>query len=678
MPSSRGDYQTNVAMLAGGDSAAAAAALAGVLRDAASGDISSGSSSSLVGSVEPAGGFLNLSISDAALGRRLTALAADPVRPGELTPLGAADATTLVDFSSPNMAKELHVGHLRSSVIGDTLARILEADGARVARVSHVGDAGVPVALVLTAYVEGGAAWATLPPAQLAALAARLDARTASVDGGTQPTTADLGGLPTAGDMSAAYATAKCRMEGARAVPGFAGRVQATLRRLQGVLAAPPDDAEVAAGGERAALWAQWRAICAASRAAYTPLLRDLDVHVREAGESTYLPAAAGVVADLMRAGVAVETDGAVGVFVDGADKPPFLLRKADGGFLYATVDVAALRARLAAGYTRIVYVTDVAQAGHFRALFRVATAAGWLDADGRNTLHPARAPVVLEHAHFGVVTGDKGKKLSSREGVEYTLAGLLRDGVAAVADAMTATAAAAAQQQQQAAESTTGEHRKAPPRVSGADIAATSTAIAHSAIRYFDLAHNRKSNYEFAFSRVLALKGNTAAYLLYATTRIASVRRNLAAQLAALPAPPPACVAIARLDDVPWPDLLAAIDAACGGAGDWRVEWPAGGADRKLAMQLARFPEALALANRHLLPSALTDYLHATAVAFHSFYDSTRILPAPPADATDAAALPAALRAPDFRSRLLLAKVADDTLRAGYAIVGLRAVSRM
>lgn len=125
--------------------------------------------------------------------------------------------------------------------------------------------------------------------------------------------------------------------------------------------------------------------------------------------------------------GVAVETNGAIGIFADGPDRPPLLLRRATGAWLYAATDVAALYTRLVAGFDRIVYVTDEGQAGHFSQLFATARLSGWVDADGCNQLVPGTPrPVSLEHASFGLVTGQDGRKLSSRDGTDLTLASLL------------------------------------------------------------------------------------------------------------------------------------------------------------------------------------------------------------------------------------------------------------
>ena len=185
-------------------------------------------------------------------------------------------------------------------------------------------------------------------------------------------------------------------------------------------------------------LLSAWSALCAASRRGYAPLFERLGVAAVERGEACYAPAVAGVLRELQDRGVAVEDAGALvvrGLHAPGV--PPFMVRKANGGFLYASIDLACLRERLRAGYGRIVYVTDAAQAPHFRALFAVARAAGWVGGGGRegapvaNLLHPARAPVLLQHAAFGVVAGEGGKKLSSREGTELTLGALLEEGAA-------------------------------------------------------------------------------------------------------------------------------------------------------------------------------------------------------------------------------------------------------
>ncbi|RYG41143.1 arginine--tRNA ligase, partial [archaeon] len=389
--------------------------------------------------------------------QQLAALVASPYARAPRRP----DAErVLVDFGSPNMGKELHVGHLRSSVVGDTIARLLEFLGHDVTRLSHVGDAGLPIAIVLAEYfmrafgsIPRGASDAQLRTMLDAADAAWMrDADAASL-------------LPSAHELSSVYESAKRQMDtagkAAAGVPSaladahaaarathFAADAQQLLRDLQAVLAgsALPEGASPAYAGFLKHAWTQ---LCAASRAGYEPLFQRLGVQVTEAGESTYADGLASVVEELQRSGVATLSDGALVLFVDGADKSPLLIRKADGGFLYATTDLVCLRRRLEGGFTRIVYITDQSQAVHFRQVFAAARMAGWITPDGRNALSRDRLPVSLEHAYFGVVTGEGGRKLSSRDGTPHTLASLLAEGDAAATRACLgapdATAAAAA-----------------------------------------------------------------------------------------------------------------------------------------------------------------------------------------------------------------------------------------
>jgi arginyl-tRNA synthetase len=267
--------------------------------------------------------------------------------------------------------------------------------------------------------------------------------------------------------------------------------------------------------------------------------------------------------------------------------------------------------------------------------LYRVQAAkvAGWVASDGVNKLSKAPKHTSLEHAAFGVVTGVDGKKLSSRAGTEYTLHGLLHDGIAQVATSMQQTS------------------------MSAEEKARTASAIACGAIRYYDLAHNRKSNYEFCFDRVLSLKGNTAAYLMYATTRLSSLRRQFAVAQKLLPHAEPT-----------WEEIMAFVQKhQTGPAGSkTSTEWAP--AERALVLELLRFPESVQHASKALLPNIFTDYLHNLATCFHGFYEACRVVPAESAE----------LSQPTTLWRIALCAASENTLRAGFSLVGISHVSRM
>lgn len=271
----------------------------------------------------------------------------------------------------------------------------------------------------------------------------------------------------------------------------------------------------------------------------------------------------------------------------------------------------------------------------------QAAKAAGWVAADNMNTLVAPPKKVALEHAHFGVITGENGKKLSSREGVEYTLADLVSDGILRAEAAIKDTAPV-----------NDDERRR------------IALSVASGAIRYFDLSHNRKTNYEFSFDRVLSFKGNAAACLLYATTRLRSLLRQLEKQSSGT----------IKVDS--WGELLSLLppmDTTLTAVSSSQLSSPA---ERHLALELVRFRESVDHCARQLLPNVLTDYLYTLSTAFHSFYEHVRILPevSPGADGRPGI--------PDFNGttlwRLHLCAATDATLRAGFSLVGLSVVDRM
>jgi arginyl-tRNA synthetase len=329
--------------------------------------------------IEIAGpGFINLHLATRWLGARLAAAAAD----ARLGIARAAPAqTVVVDYSSPNLAKEMHVGHLRSTIIGDAMARILEHLGHRVIRQNHVGD------------------WGT----QFGMLIAHLEDREAESDAAVA--LADLEGF---------YRAAKQRFD---AEPGFADRARDYVVRLQ--------------SGEAhcLALWQAFRDISIHhSEAIYARLgvtLTRADIRA----ESAYNDALAGVVARLRERGLAVEDQGAQVVFLDEftdreGKAQPVIVQKSGGGYLYATSDLAALDYRCRVlGAERILYFIDARQSLHMQQVFAVGRKAGF-----------AGPGVSLEHHAFGTMMGADGKPFRTRAGGTVKLADLLDEAVARAA----------------------------------------------------------------------------------------------------------------------------------------------------------------------------------------------------------------------------------------------------
>ena len=397
-------------------------------------------------------GFVNLRLRAGWLAEQVAAMAGDE-RAG-VAPVAVAQHV-VVDYSGPNVAKEMHVGHLRSTVIGDALADVLELLGHRVERVNHLGDWGTQFGMLITHLAD------------------------------TAPEAMEPGADVDLGDLVAFYRDAKARFDADEA---FAERARARVVDLQ--------------SGEASAR-AAWSALVARSKADNQAVYDLLDVRgLEDRGESFYEPMLADVVADLDAAGLLVVDDGARCVFVDGftnrdGEPLPLIVQKADGGYNYATTDLAAVRHRVASGAQRILYVIDGGQSQHLQMVFAVARAAGWLPDD-----------VEATHVGFGLVLGEDGKRLRTRSGENVRLQDLLHEAVERARAFLEARA-----------------DERGEPLPDDAERIAEVVGI--GAVVYADLSQNRQSNYTFSFDRMLSLKGNTAPYLQYAYARISSILRE-------------------------------------------------------------------------------------------------------------------------------------------------------
>jgi arginyl-tRNA synthetase len=320
-------------------------------------------------------GFINLTLEPTYLEAQLSDIQTD-------SRLGVQPTKTpqriIVDFSSPNIAKEMHVGHLRSTIIGDSIARILEFRGHNVLRLNHVGDWGTQFGMLI-AYL-----------------------REAYPEALTTSNALDLG------DLVTFYRKAKQRFDADE-------EFQATARQEVVKLQAGEE------GSRRA-----WLLLCEQSRREFQVIYELLDIKLTERGESFYNSLLPAVVEDLAQVGLLVEDAGAKCVFLEGftnkAGEPlPLIVQKSDGGYNYAATDLAAIRYRIQQdGVERIIYVTDAGQANHFAQVFQVARRAGWLTDE-----------VKVVHVPFGLVQGEDGKKLKTRSGETVRLRDLLDEAIA-------------------------------------------------------------------------------------------------------------------------------------------------------------------------------------------------------------------------------------------------------
>jgi arginyl-tRNA synthetase len=368
-PSTHGHYQANSAMKL-------AKPLKQNPRQVAEALVRAIGTDPLIDKLEIAGpGFINITLSADYLSQFVDSVIRDPHLSIEIP---QKKQRIIVEFSSPNTAKELHVGHLRSTIIGDSLARLFEFLGHDVVRLNHVGDWGTQFGMLI-AYMKE-----TAP------------------DVLSGKSTTDLTHLMTW------YKAAKAKFD---ADPEFKKRSQQEVVALQ--------------GGQPDALKA-WGIICDISRKAYQEIYDLLDVKLNERGESFYNPMLPGIVADLEHKGLVTVSDGAKCIFLEGfrnreGNILPLMIQKSDGGYNYDTTDMAALRHRIETEKAdRIIYVTDVGQSTHFQMIFEAGKKAGYYD--------PANTRI--DHVTFGLVLGTDGKKFRSRSGDTEKLIDLLNEAV--------------------------------------------------------------------------------------------------------------------------------------------------------------------------------------------------------------------------------------------------------
>ena len=404
-------------------------------------------SSDAIAIAEVAGpGFVNLTLRPEWLAAHLDEDVRDSSRDG--VPAVPSPETIVVDFSSPNIAKQMHVGHLRSTIIGAAIIALQRCVGHRVIGDNHLGDWGTQFGMLIAGMRHFGSE---------DALAA--DAIT---------------------ELERVYKLAADR---AKTDTAFADEARAELAKLQ---SGDP--------GNRA----QWERFVATTRVALDLVYARLGVTFEQwLGESAYDAMLPGVVETLMTQGIAREDDGAICVFFDDVpelakEKSPFMVRKRDGAFGYATSDVATVLYRRDHFHAdRSLYVVDVRQSLHFKQLFAVARKLG--------------IAMRLEHVGFGTVLGEDGKPLKTRDGKVITLASLLDEAEARAAIRI----------------------REEGLEVPEEELEQVARAVGIGAVKYADLRQNRLSDYQFDFDKMISFKGNSGPYLQYAYARIGSIFRK-------------------------------------------------------------------------------------------------------------------------------------------------------
>ena len=441
-PSQFADYQSNVALSLAKDLSRPpreiAAELVGRLAD-----------SDVIETAEVSGpGFINLTLREDWIAAQATGELADPRLD---VALAHPAQRVVVDYSSPNVAREMHVGHLRTTVVGDAVVRVLEYLGDSVIRANHLGDWGTQFGMLLEHLLDVGEEAANT---QLAA-----------------------------GEINAFYQAANAKF---KADPSFAERSRSRVVALQ---AGDPETLRL------------WTRLINDTKKYYNTIYARLGVTLTDADlapESFYNAMLADVCDELEAKGVAVISDGALCAFPPGfagrdGSPLPLILRKSDGGYGYATTDMAAIRYRIRdLRADRIIYVVGAEQGQHFEMVFAVARQAGWLTDS-----------VSAEHATIGLVTGADRKRFRTRSGSSVKLSDLINEAVERAEEVI--------------------EDRYTDPGLR----AQIAHPVGIGALKYADLSVARDSGYVLDFDRMLALTGNTGPYLQYATARIRSIFRR-------------------------------------------------------------------------------------------------------------------------------------------------------
>ncbi|MDR8522140.1 arginine--tRNA ligase [Shewanella fidelis] len=438
---SHGDFATNLAMMLTKAAGKNPREIAQLLIDNLP-------TSAHVEKVEIAGpGFINFFIDDNALANQLMAALNSDTLGIELP----APQTVVVDYSSPNLAKEMHVGHLRSTIIGDSVVRALEFMGHKVIRQNHVGDWGTQFGMLLAYMEELQAANGEQAKMELA-------------------------------DLETFYRAAKVRFDESEE---FATRARKLVVELQ-------------SGDEYCnKLWREFNDI---SLSHCHELYERLGVSLTRAdvrGESAYNSDLPQVVADLDAQGLLSESNGAKVVFQDEfknkeGEPLPVIIQKADGGYLYATSDLAAMRYRSnVLKADRALYFVDLRQALHFQQVFKLAKTAKFV-----------REEMSFEHMGFGTMNGEDGRPFKTRSGGVVKLIDLLKEADTRALELV----------------------RSKNPEMDEAELAEIARVVGIASVKYADLSKNRASDYIFSFEQMLSFEGNTAPYLLYAYTRVAGI----------------------------------------------------------------------------------------------------------------------------------------------------------
>lgn len=577
-------------------------------------------------------GFINLRVRESFLMDALRRMLDDPRCGVEVT---SEPRRVMIDFSSPNVAKPMHVGHIRSTVIGDALTRILRFLGHSVITDNHLGDWGTQFGIIIYAYKHFGEPERVdrdpVPElAKLYRIAQQLiEYRRAVVSvpelesslQACRQQRQQLAATRTADAKSAKRLEKELRAADRRA-DTISGELEAARRKVAAVEAAPElkDLADAHPEIDRAVLHETaklhegdrenlelWRRFLPYCRDEIDRIYRRLGIRFDHTlGESFYHPMLPAVIDRLRAEGLVAESDGALCVFLDEFEAP-MIVQKRDGAYLYATTDLATLEYRQSEfDPDEILYVVDSRQGEHFDKLFAVARRLGIDD-------------IRLVHVKFGTVLGEDGRPMKTRSGSLVGLEGLLDDAVERARQVVCDP----------------DRVRQLDPPMSADEREAVAEVVGIGAIKFADLSHHRTSDYRFILDKMVALDGNTATYVQYAYARTEGILRKAGVS----------------------PDDVVRLADTHG----LRLNHPA---ERALGLLLLRLEEVLVSVREDYTPNQLAEYLYETAKAYAVFNDQCPVVQAESETAS--------------ATRLTLVMLCGRVLRTGLSLLGIRVVERM
>ncbi len=571
-------------------------------------------------------GFINLKLKDDWLQTQANRMLADD-RLG--VPIVAEPRTIVIDYSSPNVAKPMHVGHLRSTVIGAALYRLLGFLGHRVIGDNHIGDWGTQFGMIIYGYkhFRDEAAYRQQPVEELARLYKLVNQLCDYYEAKKtlpqrealqQEKSIALKHLEDNTDPKDGKAKKQLKQQ-RKSLGELEDEINSTRQKITAVeedstlrqyakdhpdiiKLSREETAKLHAGdAENKSYWDEFLPHCLATlNAVYERLGIHFDYTL---GESFYDSMLADVVRALKTQGLATESDGAECVFLEGRETP-FIVRKSDGAYNYATTDLATIKYRHEHFHAdAVLYVVDKRQSEHFEMLFQTAHEWGYKETEFR-------------HVSFGTILDKDGKPYKTRSGGTVGLVGLLDESISRALQIV----------------SDNDDAKSTGPELDQSARKDVSEKVGIGGIKYADLNHNRESDYVFDWDKMLATKGDTATYMQYSYARVASIFRK---------------GNITR-------------EEVRGSAGKFTIHHPA---ERALALQLLRFAEALDDAAMDYRPNLLTQYLFETANTFSTFYENCPVFKSE-----------GELRA----SRLLLCDLTGRVLSTGLDLLGIETCEQM